>query len=253
MSSREEIAQKLQDFIDMAGRLRSLDYGGAEWALWEDEVYQYLQRVADQQAATDFQNKLHNVEPIASIFHGPIVIPESYVRALDKAVVHLHVVKARVERGDYDAALSGKEAAPSDQSSPRPSVFISHSGEPPIFSRLARFLEDLGVEPVVAEWLPFKGQTVPVHVRSAMDGCQAAIVFATASDQVGDRSQPGRGVLTETGILQERFGDRVIYLVEEGADFGPMVGGFARESFTQDCLERAFHRIVIELKAHGIV
>lgn len=67
------------------------------------------------------------------------------------------------------------------------------------------------------------------------------------------RHQPGRGALIETGILQERFGERVIYLVENGSEFGPMAENFARESFTQDNLERAFHRIVVELKACGLI
>ncbi len=136
---------------------------------------------------------------------------------------------------------------------PKAKIFISHSGETPAFYRLDRFLRDLGVEPVVAEWLPFKGRTVPDHVKGAMEGCVVAVVFATKADQVGGRSQPGRGALIETGILQARFEERVVYLVEEGAEFGPMADNFARESFTQDCLERAFHRIVVELKSHGLI
>jgi len=246
MPSREEIAQKLQEFIDAAGRLRGLDHGSADWALWEDEVHGYLQSRVDQQAATDFQNKLHNVTPV---FLGPIAFHSDYVRALDSAVVHLEVVKARVERGKYDPA-------PKIQLIPvnRPaSIFIAHSGEPAALFRLTRFLEALGVKPVVAEWLPFKGRQVPEQARSAMDGCAAAIVFATAADAVGGRKQPGRGALIETGILQERFGSKVIYLVEEGAELGPMADGFANESFRQDCLEKAFHRIVVELKAHKII
>ena len=86
-----------------------------------------------------------------------------------------------------------------------------------------------------------------------MEGSEAAIVFATQADVVGDRAQPGRGALIETGILQERFGEGVVYLVEGGSELGPMADNFARESFTQDCLERAFHRIVVELKAHGLI
>ena len=135
----------------------------------------------------------------------------------------------------------------------RARVFISHSGESAAFHRLLRFLWSLGVEPVVAEWLPFSGRLVPEHVRATMDSCECAIVLATGSDEVGERKQPGRGVLIETGILQERFGERVIYLVEEGAQLGPMADGFARESFTQDNLERAFERIVVELKAHDLI
>ncbi len=135
----------------------------------------------------------------------------------------------------------------------RPRIFISHSGENLAFYRLVSFMWELGVEPVVAEWKPFKGQPVPEHVRSAMESCVAAIVFATAADQVGDRKQPGRGVLIETGMLQERFSERVIYLIENETELGPMADNFACEFFTQDNLEAAYRRVIIELRAFGLV
>ncbi len=86
-----------------------------------------------------------------------------------------------------------------------------------------------------------------------MSSCVGAIVFATATDQVGGRKQPGRGVLIEVGILQERFNERVIYLVERGCELGPMANNFACEFFTQDNLEQAFQRLVVELKSHGLI
>jgi len=251
MPSREEMARKLQTFIDAAGRLRSLYHAGAEWALWEDEVYSYLQRVADQQAATDFHNKLNNITEGVGVTWTSVDSRSEHLRFLDRAVVHLEVVKARVERGDYEQNRAPKvQLVPIKKAA---TVFIAHSGEPPALSRLADFLKALGVEPVIAERLPFKGRQVPDQARSAMNGCAAAIVFATAADAATDRTQPGRGLLNETGVLQEQFGDKIIYLVEEGVQLGAMLDSYARESFTQECLEKAFHRIVVELKAHRII
>jgi len=243
MSSRQEVVEKLQGFIDAARVLKTLHYTSPEWALWKDEVHRYLQRVADQQAAADFHNKL------TIIRFGPIDFQPDHISALEEAVVHLQVVKARFEREEYDPAPTVHLIPVKTPVS----IFIAHSGEPNALHRLTRFLEALGVKPVIAEWLPFKGRQVPEQARSAMDGCAAAIVFATATDAVGERKQPGRGALIETGILQERFGSKVIYLVEEGAELGPMVDGFAHESFTQGCLEKAFYRIVVDLKAHKLI
>lgn len=243
MFSHEEVSQRLQSFIDTEEKLGNLHHTSPEWALWEDEVYRYLHRSVDQQAATDFHDKMHP---------GVFFVPSDesdYMRTLRCAIIHLQVVKARVDRGEYDPA-------PKIQLIPvntPASIFIAHSGESSALFRLTRFLEALGVEPVIAEWLPFKGRQVPDQARSAMDGCAAAIVFATAADTVGERKQPGRGALIETGILQQKFGEKVIYLVEERAELGPMADGFAHEAFTQDNLERAFHRIVVELKAHKII
>lgn len=134
-----------------------------------------------------------------------------------------------------------------------PKVFIAHSGETPALNRLLRFLRALGVDPQVAEWLPYSGAQVPDHVRSAYQDCRCAVVFAEATEQVGDRGQPGRGVLIEIGLLREYFGDRIVYLREEGTDLGPMAEGFACTFFTQGSLEEAFYRIVVEFKNWGLV
>lgn len=165
----------------------------------------------------------------------------------------LQVLKARIERGEYVEPSKSVPPPSTQTDAVRPRVFISHSGENEAFYRLTLFLNELGVQPIIAEWLPFGGRSVPDQVGEAIASCAAAIVFATRADQVGDRSQPGRGALIETGILRQRFGERVIYLVEEGAEFGPMADNFARESFTQENLERVFHRLVVELKAYGLV
>ena len=145
------------------------------------------------------------------------------------------------------------EVGAESQGSVRPRVFISHSGESLALHRLLRFLRDLEIEPVVAEWVPFRGKPVPKHVTDTMASCVSAIVFATATDEVRGRRQPGRGVLIETGILQERFGERVVYLIEEETEFGPMADNFACEFFTQDNLEKALHRLVIEFRALGLI
>jgi len=246
MPSREETVAKLEALINRATDLSWIRHDGEEWAIWKDEVKHYLCRTLGNSAEQEFSNAMRvTALPAYGGDHQPY-----YLKALDRAVTSLKVIKARVERGDYGTA---PETQASAQSPSAPSVFIAHSGEPPALSRLAEFLKALGVEPVIAERLPFKGRQVPDQARSAMNGCAAAIVFATAADAAKDRTQPGRGLLNETGVLQEQFGDKIIYLVEEGVQLGVMLDSYARESFTQECLERAFHRIVVELKAHKII
>jgi predicted nucleotide-binding protein len=248
VTSHRDVVGRLDEFIIGADALRAVSRKHMTWDLWIDEVESFLRHTLGEPVEKEFKRSL---TPSAVLTFGdpqPI-----YLEALQQSVNKLAVIRKRVIRGDYDVQLQEGPGQTEKAAAAPASVFISHSGETPAFSRLIRFLGDLGVNPLVAEWLPFKGRTVPEHVRGTMDGCQAAVVFATAADAVGERKQPGRGALIETGILQQRFGDKVVYLVEEGAELGPMADGFAHESFTQDCLERAFHRIVVELKAHDMI
>ena len=248
MPSRDEIAGGLAEFMVRAEELPTISHKDVRWDLWKDEVLSYLRRTLGQDAEKEFK-RVMAVSTIA--WWGDEDVP--YVNSLSEGVKKLAVMRQRVIRGEYDAQLQGSPDKVQEHAALAPSVFIAHSGEPPALHRLTRFLEALGVKPVIAEWLPFRGAQVPDHARSSMDGCDAAIVFATVSDAAGQRQQPGPGALIETGILQERFGDRVIYLVEKGAHFGPMADGFAHESFTRNCLEKAFHRIVVELRAHKVI
>jgi len=247
MLSRQDVVGRLDGLIVGADALRAVSRKHMTWDLWIDEVESFLRRTLGGDVEKEFRKAL---TPGAVLTFGdpqPI-----YLEALQQGVNKLAVIRKRVIRGDYDAQLEGTLKGV-EREGAVPSIFIAHSGEPPALFRLTRFLEALRVKPVIAEWLPFKGRQVPDQARSAMDGCVAAIVFATAADAVAERKQPGRGALTETGILQERFGQKIIYLVEEGVELGPMLDSFAREFFTQDCLERAFSRVVVELKGHAII
>jgi len=250
----KRLIKKLSEFVKRSEELQSVPYDQAVQEIFDDEVkgFVHLNFGAGERKVIAVRLTM----PARVIGYGTNVAAvkqRDRIDCLSEISNRLLTLQARVERGDHslpepDAPAPRKPATVADSTQ----MFISHSGETPAFYRLERFVRDLGITPIVAEWIPFKGRAVPENARAAMDVCQAAIVFATSADQVGKRAQPGRGALIETGILQERFGQRVIYLVEEGVEFGPMADNFACESFTQDCLERAFHRIIIELRAHGL-
>lgn len=139
------------------------------------------------------------------------------------------------------------------KASTAPAVFVSHSGESPALGRLLRFISACGLRPLIAEREAFQGDTVPSHARRVMDECTIAVVFAEAREATAARRLPGPGLLVETGILQERFGDKVVYIVETGVELGAMLQPFAYTRFTQQCLEEVFERLVIEFRAHGLL
>jgi hypothetical protein len=53
--------------------------------------------------------------------------------------------------------------------------------------------------------------------------------------------------------LQEKFPDRIMYLVEEGALFPPDISGILCTRFTEDNMENAFISVAMEFGAYGIL
>ncbi|HUF54031.1 MAG TPA: TIR domain-containing protein [Dehalococcoidia bacterium] len=136
----------------------------------------------------------------------------------------------------------------------RSNVFIAHGGETEALNKLADFLsDDLGVKPLIVERLPSEGRSVNENVEFYLALANAAIVLATCDDLVDGKYQPRANVHIELGRFQERFGDKVIYLLEEGAAYPSNVSEKVWERFTQDNMEKAFRKVVRELRSFGLL
>ena len=124
-------------------------------------------------------------------------------------------------------------------------AFLSHSGESQAFVKYEHYLRvGLGIDTIVVEWLPFHGMPVPENIQANMRESDFAVVFYEGK---------GKGMLIELGQLQSHFGNRIIYLVEEGQSFGPMADAYAGAHFKPDNLEEAYNRTVDELFGWGFI
>lgn len=132
-------------------------------------------------------------------------------------------------------------------------IFISHGKHTPALDRVERFIRDLGFVPVIVAREPSLGKSVDDLVEEQMTGCLCAIVLATKDDQVRDYFQPRPNVIHEIGLAQEKFGNRVIYLKEEGCKFPSNVQPKVWEDFTQENLENVFEKIVKELRGFKLL
>lgn len=135
----------------------------------------------------------------------------------------------------------------------RPKVFIAHGGESEALNKLCNFLDELGVKPLVVERLPSEGRSVNENVEYYMNMADCTIVLATGDDLVDGKLQPRANVHIELGRFQERFPDRIIYLLEEGAAFPSNVSEKVWERFKDSNMEKAFLKIVRELRAFGLL
>lgn len=172
----------------------------------------------------------------------------AYLVGLTRAEGVLRSAKELLEEPDTEEILRGSRVR-----SEGAKVFISHGTESPALVRVERFIRSLGLEPVLVVRQASEGLAVDAIVSKRMDECECAVILATADDQVGSYRQPRPNVLHEIGLAQEKYDDRVIYLLENGAQFPSNVRPKVWESFSQQDLSAAFEKIAKELRAFGFV
>lgn len=132
-------------------------------------------------------------------------------------------------------------------------VFVTHGHADDVLRRIEDFIRAFGLEPIVVKRGPSKGMAVDDLVETRMAECETQIVLATADDEQADGTfRPRPNVIHEIGLGQRIFGDKIVYLKEQGCDFPSNVAPKVWESFTRDDLAPAFEKITKELKAFAL-
>ena len=149
--------------------------------------------------------------------------------------------------------LDLKEEKPTAASELPPKAFISHGKESVALKKLEEFLRVLGVEPLIVKEQPSLDKDLPDKVNLYLSQADFVIILATADDKVGDKLQPRQNVIHEIGLAQKTHSGRIIYLLEEGAEFPSNIRPKVWERFKQRNMLNAFLCILRELRAYGIL
>jgi len=168
---------------------------------------------------------------------------------LDKAIDLVNITIGRLESAEPPEAQPVTMAPRRD----KPKAFIAHGPLTEPLNKLCEFLEELGVKPLVVERLPSEGRSVNENVEHYLGQADCGIVLATADDLVDGRYQPRGNVNIEIGRFQERFGGKVVFLLEEDAAFPTNVEEKVWERFSQSSMDKAFLKLVRELRAFGLL
>lgn len=136
-----------------------------------------------------------------------------------------------------------------------PKAFIAHGGDSPALRKLRSFLEAIGVQPLVVEEQASEGRSVGENVDWYSQQADCAIILATKGDIDGKTGDfiPRGNVLMEIGKLQELFRGRIIYLLQSGTKFPTNVSEKVWGRFSPQSMDRAFTKVVRELRAFGIL
>lgn len=247
-----EALEKMKQYLQEIGRLRQLPRWSQEYELWVDEVRYLLEaafgRQSDENRRFDGQTC-----PLryATVNGGDEVFEDEYQEAVNSCETALKSILRKYEllgtTPKIDAVRVDKLG--------KPKAFIAHGGESQALSKLKEYLSDLGVKSLVVEKEPSESRSVNEQVEHNLTQADCAIVLGTADDKNlrDGKLYPRDNVAIEIGRFQERFPNRTIYLLEEGASFPSNISEKVYERFTQDNMEKVFAKIARELTAFGIL
>lgn len=134
-----------------------------------------------------------------------------------------------------------------------PKAFISHGKESVALKKLEDFLHNLGILPLIVKEQPSLDKTVSDKVEYYLQQSDFVIILATGDDEFEGKLHPRQNVIHEIGLAQKAFAGKIIYLLEEKAEFPSNISPKVWERFKQRNMLNAFLCILRELRALGIL
>jgi len=192
-------------------------------------------------------------EALSTVAH-PEVTKSALSLCIDATNEAIGKLKSDIENGIRD-----KEGSliiqPQRIDTEPPKAFIAHGGKSKARDKLYRFLTALGVTSFIIEEEPKEGRSVNEQVEYYSEQADCAIILGTADDKElkDGKLYPRRNVYIEIGRFQEKFPNRIIYLLEEGASFPSDISEKLYTPFTQQSMDEALITVVRELKKFGLI
>ena len=251
MDKREAIGLLRQE-LDKASYLKEQKYDNQEFESWRYIVGDIIKAALDSEDHNRFSTAAGPSTKLSSTTPDSIQ-QEAYQRKLTKYETALKSIIQKYEILGIETEKPIKVSPEAILREVPPKAFISHGKESAALRKLKEFVETLGVEPVIVKKLASVDKDLPDKVNTYLNQADFVIILATADDKVGDKLQPRQNVIHEIGLAQKTHPGRIIYLLEEGAEFPSNIRPKVWESFKQRNMMDAFLGIIRELRAYGIL
>ena len=251
---KKDAIEFLEEKLLEIKRLRNLPHNNQEYVLWRNIIKSVLETVFDKDSfeyRTFFD---------AGNWYGHV--PEAEIMYIELLKRQETALKSIIQKYEI---LGIEEKAPISLAPEEifqqvsPKAFISHGKQSAALRKLKEFIETLGIEPIVVKVKASLDKTVDDKVEYYLNQADFVVILATGDDTVKDKitgeekKQPRQNVIHEIGLAQKTHPGRIIYLLEEGAEFPSNIRPKVWESFKQRNMMDAFLGIVRELRAYGIM
>lgn len=245
---RTRAMELLKECLEEIPHLKGLHHDNQEYKLWRKKVINIIKAGLDADDENEFLS-------------GPkMYLDWSWIDRTSEKAEQEHYLESlanyetNLESIIQKYGILGLEVEPATAAEP-PKAFIAHGGESEALRKLRELLSGLNITPLVAEDAASQGRSINEQVEWCLSNSACAIILGTADDRElkDGRLYPRRNVYIEIGRVQERFPDKTIYLLEEGASFPSNISGKVYERFTPKNMEKAFIKVAKELSAFGIL
>ena len=244
---KSEAIEHLNQELAKIPHLRQLAPGNQEFQLWRSKLLDVIKATLDQDDYYCFSRSVPiRLDWSWASGNNPAKDREQYLEDLDNYDTALKSIIQKYE-------TLGPETAQSTVAEPIVKAFISHGKESVALSKVKEFLSALGIEPISVRKQPSLDKTLDDKVDYYLNQVDFVVILATGDDVVDGRRQPRQNVSHEVGLAQKTHAGKIIYLLEEEAEFSSNIGPKVWEPFNQNNMENVFVYIVRELRAFGVL
>jgi predicted nucleotide-binding protein len=165
----------------------------------------------------------------ASVLHWPIMIgneiphyekiesvSQDRQRSIQLLTAAIELLKERIEEQRTPLGLPGEPTPPLNASN---KIFVVHGHDNEPKEAVARFLSQLGYEPIILHEQPNRGRTIIQKFRDEASDVGFAVVLVTGDDETADGKRRARqNVILELGFFLGRLGPERVVAIVKGQD-----------------------------------
>ncbi len=243
---KSKAIELLKQCLNEVPKLRELHHDNQDFVLWFDNARNIIKAAL----TPDDLKRFSFAQPIFSNdFRGGSVYKSTYLAKLTGYETALKSILQKYE-------LPGIKEKPATTAELPPKAFIAHEGMTGSLQKIKDLLDALGVKYLIAEIEPSDGRVIERQVQWTPGKADVAIILATKGKVINkDTGKPymGMNVADELGRAREVFKNRIILLLQKGVEPHTNISGIVYEPFTPQNREKAFIKIIKELRNWGFI
>lgn len=214
---KELAIKRLEDSLDQLSPLKEFEYDNAQFKGWRRDT-----RIAVEYVFGKDSKEVEEFESIS--FRSSVLSPEAmqagYLRGLLSAEATLQSMIRQVQTYWADEMPQVRKAQPNQRNANSREVFIVHGRDDGARETVSRFVEKIGLKPVVLAEKPSKGRTIIEKFEAHAD-VGYVIVLMTADDRgalEGEEPRPRarQNVIFELGFFVGRLGREHVCALTQG-------------------------------------
>jgi len=247
----------LREWLDEIPDLKAKNYDNQEFKLWVSKLTDTIKASLDK----DDYNKFIGAWPHYHLTGDapPSAHQERYQKEINLRDTAIKEIIQKYEILGIEPTESNTENQHETTFIKTPiKAFISHGKGGGALLKLEKFIRELGIDPIIVKDQASSGRSVDDKVQECLGKADFVIIFATGDDiikKTKDKEirQPRQNVIHEIGLAQTTHPNKIIYLLEERADFPSNINPKVYERFARQSLDDAFTAIVRELRNWGFL